>query len=225
MNRYFLVFFTFITFFSCRQTVIRSTEFSYILPAQVDDELPMVHLDKSGMDILQIVQLTKLILSDSFPNIHSLLLLKDGRLVYENYFAGRDERIGTKLGYVEHSKNDLHDCRSISKSITGACVGIAVKKGLIKSIDDPVYPYFSQYEKQFDAQKKTITIRHLLTMTSGLKWNKDISYKDPCNTELRMDMKSDPIKFILGRQMVSNPEPAVIITEEIHNYRQRSSSL
>lgn len=42
-------------------------------------------------------------------------------------------------------------------------------------------------------------------MTSGLKWNEDISYRDPRNTELRMDMSSDPIDFILSRPMVSEP--------------------
>ncbi|QDZ61999.1 hypothetical protein EVD20_02535 [Elizabethkingia bruuniana] len=67
------------------------------------------------MDTVQIINLTKLILSDTIPNIHSLLILKDNKLVYENYFAGDDEIVGKKLGYVEHGIEDLHDCRSMSK--------------------------------------------------------------------------------------------------------------
>ena len=157
------------------------------------------------MDTIQIVNLTKLILSDTIPNIHSLLILKDEKLVYENYFAGNDEMSGKKLGYIEHTIDDLHDCRSISKSVTSACIGIAVKKGLINNIDEPIFSYFTQYQKNFDEQKKKITIRHLLTMTSGIKWNENISYRDPRNTELRMDNSSDPVDFILGRTMVSEP--------------------
>ena len=42
-------------------------------------------------------------------------------------------------------------------------------------------------------------------MTSGLQWNEDISYRDPGNTELGMDISSDPIAFILGRAMVAEP--------------------
>lgn len=205
ITRFLLVVFALLTFFSCEQAHVRSTDYSYKQPLQLADGISIDHLEHSGIDTAQIIHLTKLILSDTFPNIHSLLIFKDGKLVYENYFAGKDERVGKKLGYIEHNMDDLHDCRSVSKSITAACVGIAVRKGLIKSIDDPIYPYFSQYEKKFDAQKKSITIRHLLTMKSGLKWNEDISYRDPRNTELRMDMSSDPIGFILSRPMVSKP--------------------
>ncbi|MEN4760807.1 hypothetical protein ABEG63_10785 [Chryseobacterium sp. C39-AII1] len=72
--------------------------------------------------------MTKLILSDTIPNIHSLLILKDDNLVYENYFDGTDEKLGKKLGYITHSRDDLHDCRSITKSITSACIGLALQK-------------------------------------------------------------------------------------------------
>lgn len=127
-------------------------------------------------------------------------------MVYENYFDGTDEKLGKKLGYITHSRDDLHDCRSITKSITSACIGLALQKGLIKSTDTSIYNYFAQkYGNKFDNNKKKITIRHLLTMTSGLEWNEDVSYRDPRNTELRMDESSDPIGFILGRQMITEP--------------------
>ncbi|MEN4760806.1 serine hydrolase [Chryseobacterium sp. C39-AII1] len=77
---------------------------------------------------------------------------------------------------------------------------------MIKSTDTSIYNYFAQkYGNKFDNNKKKITIRHLLTMTSGLEWNEDVSYRDPRNTELRMDESSDPIGFILGRQMITEP--------------------
>jgi len=196
---------TFFSLLSCEQKHIRSTDYSYSKPVQLSDSIKTDHLYSVSMDTSQIVNLTKLILLDTFPNIHSLLIFKNDRLVYENYFSGYDEISGKKTGYVEHKIDNLHDCRSMSKSVTSACIGIAVKKGLIKNIDVPIFPYFKKYLENFDERKKKITIRHLLTMTSGLKWNEDISYRDPRNTELRMDISWDPIDFILGRLMVSEP--------------------
>src|SRR6185437_1869877 len=110
----------------------RSTAYSYVKPKQLDDGLPVDAMYNEGMDTGRIVALTKLILDNTYPNIHSLLILRHGKLIYENYFAGKDESNGgAPVGYVNHTIDDLHECRSVSKSFTGACVGIAVKQGLI----------------------------------------------------------------------------------------------
>lgn len=202
----FLLIFLLFAFNNCGgQKRIRSTEYTYTIPAQLADSIAIGNLQEVGIDSLPIIQLTQLILADTFPNIHSLLIYKNNKLVYENYFAGKDEEIGRKLGYIEHGLNDLHDCRSITKSITSACIGIAVKNGFINNIDHPIASYFPQYAKHFTGQKQQITIRHLLNMTSGLEWNEDISYRDPRNSELQMDGSADPIEFIISRNMVAAP--------------------
>jgi CubicO group peptidase (beta-lactamase class C family) len=191
--------------FGCHSNY-RSTAYSYIIPKQLSDGLPVAAMYNEGMDTGKIVALTKLILGNTYPNIHSLLILRHGKLIYENYFAGEDEVDGIgPVGYVNHTMDDLHDCRSISKSFTSACVGIAIKQGFIKSIDEPIFPYFQAYAKYFDAAKKKITIRDLLTMTSGLEWDEKISYLDPKNSEIQMDGSHDPIAFILSRRLTSTP--------------------
>ena len=191
--------------FSCHQSHYRSTAYSYVKPIQLDDGIPVDAIYNNGMDTGRIVALTKLILADTFPNIHSLLIFRHGKLVYENYFAGEDQLIGKNVGYVDHTIDDLHDCRSISKSFTSACIGIAVKQGIIKSIDEPIFPYFKEYSTYFDSTKRKITIRNLLTMTSGLEWDEKISYLDPKNSEIQMDRSADPITFILSRKLTSAP--------------------
>jgi len=172
-----------------------------MIPKQLPDGLPVDAMYNVGIDTDKIVKLTKLILADTFPNIHSMLLLRHGKLVYENYFAGEDGR----AGYVNHTIDDLHDCRSVTKSFTSACIGIAVKQGYIKSIDEPIFPYFKDYAKYFDAAKRKITIRHLLTMTSGFEWDEKITYLDPKNSEIQMDKSEDPVAFILSRKLTSAP--------------------
>lgn len=184
----------------------RSTVYSYVKPKQLSDGLPVDAMYNNGMDTGRIVALTKLILADKYPNIHSMLIIRRGKLIYENYFAGEDEvHGGTPVGYVNHTIDDLHDCRSISKSFTSACIGIAVRHGYIKSIDEPIFPYFKEYAKYFDPGKRKITIRNLLTMTSGLEWNEKISYRDSDNSETQMDRSDDPISFILSRKLTSVP--------------------
>lgn len=191
---------------ACHQSHDRSTYYSYLQPTQLDDELPVAPMYDEGMDTSKIVALTKLILADTFPNIHSMLILRHGKLIYENYFAGEDEIVGKgKAGYVGHTVDDLHDCRSVSKSFTSACIGIAIKQGFIKSIDEPIYSYFLEYARYFDPAKRKITIRHLLTMTSGLDWDENTPYLDPKNTEIQMDGSDDPISFILSRKLTSTP--------------------
>ncbi len=184
----------------------RSTAYSYVKPRQFSDSLPVGTMYDEGMDTSKIVALTKLILADTFPNIHSMLILRHGKLIYENYFAGEDEIVGKgRAAYVGHTADDLHDCRSISKSFTSACIGIAIKQGFIKSIDEPIFSYFKEYGKYFDSTKRKITIRHLLTMTSGLEWDENTPYLDPKNSEIQMDGSDDPVQFILSRKLTSVP--------------------
>jgi CubicO group peptidase (beta-lactamase class C family) len=184
----------------------RSTAYSYAKPEELFDGIPVDVMYNEGIDTGKIVTLTKQILDNTYPNIHSLLILRHGKLLYENYFAGEDEILGgAPVGYVNHAIDSLHDCRSVSKSFTSACVGVAVRQGFIKSIDEPIFLYFKEYEKYFDEAKRKITIRNLLTMTSGLEWDEKISYLDPQNSESQMDRSDDPISFILSRKLASDP--------------------
>ena len=185
------------------QQMFGSTKYVYSIPQNLHDGINIGNA--SDIDTTKIIALTESILKQEFPNFHSLLIAKNSKLIYENYFSGTDEIIGKKLGYINHAIDDLHDCRSISKSITSLCIGIAIDQGLIKSLDEPIIQYFPEYENYFDAQKRQITIKHLLTMTAGFEWNEDISYRDLKNSELQMDISSDPIKYILSRQIISSP--------------------
>ena len=165
----------------------RSTAYSYVKPKQLSDGLPVDAMYNNGMDTGKIVALTKLILADKYPNIHSMLICRHGKLIY-----------------VNHTLDDLHDCRSISKSFTSACIGIAIKQGFIKSIDEPIFSYFKEYAKYFDSAKRKITIRNLLTMTSGLEWD-ETNYNDPKNSYFQMRASKNPIKFILCCKLTSTP--------------------
>ena len=93
--------------------------------------------------------------------VAGLLILQDGKIRMERY----------ALGFSEADRWTSH---SVAKSVTSTLVGAAIRDGYIKSIDDYITNYIpdlkgSAYEK--------VTIRHLLTMTTGVRWNEN--YTDP----------------------------------------------
>jgi CubicO group peptidase (beta-lactamase class C family) len=107
---------------------------------------------------------------------------------------------------IAHSKDSLHDIRSITKSFTSACIGIAIKQGKIKSVDQKIFEFFPEYERQDTGLKSTLTIKHLLTMSSGLSWNEDTaSYDDLANSEVQMIKSPDPVGFVLSQPMAALP--------------------
>jgi len=65
----------------------------------------------------------------TYPNIHSILISYNDKLIYEKYWTGSDEKHGKSIGVVAHGIDSLHSCRSVTKSITSACIGIALQQG------------------------------------------------------------------------------------------------
>ena len=85
---------------------------------------------------------------------HAFIVARDNQLLFEEYFNG-------------FARDSLCTSWSLSKSFTGALVGVAIAEGYIKSPDDPITRYLSELKGQdFDA----ITIRDLLTMGSGIQY-------------------------------------------------------
>ena len=158
-----------------------------------------------GVDAGIVGRLEREIGSGVYPNIHSLLIARHGKLVYEHYWPGKDEILGRDLGVIAHSADSLHDLRSVTKSIVGACIGIAIAEGKIKGIDAPVFSFFPEYAQWDTGMKAGLTIRHLLTMSSGLDWDESRSYADTLNSEIAMDRSADPIGYVLSRPMVHAP--------------------
>ena len=92
---------------------------------------------------------------------NSVLLVKNGTVVHEEYFRGFT------------SKTEFNTY-SVTKSFTSALVGIAIDKGLISSVDDLIWDYFPNQTFDFDSEyKQKVTIHHILTMTSGFDYGED----------------------------------------------------
>jgi CubicO group peptidase (beta-lactamase class C family) len=170
-----------------------------------DDGLSLGRMPEEGIDTVVIRQLETEIQNGAYPNIHSLLIARHNKLVYEQYWPGMDEHYGGARGMMAHGKDSLHDMRSVSKSIVSACIGIAIAQGKIKGVGAPVLSFFPEYARLDTGIRSSLTIRDLLTMSSGLDWNENIPYSDPRNSEIAMDRSNDPIEYVLSQPFVRRP--------------------
>jgi CubicO group peptidase (beta-lactamase class C family) len=115
-------------------------------------------------------------------NVAGLLVIKHGKIVLERYGLGE-------------TADDRWTSFSVGKSLTSTLIGAAIKDGYIKGLDAPVIDYLPGLKgSAYDG----VTIRQLLTMSSGAKWNED--YTDP---------KSDVNQFALGNPGPNGENPIV----------------
>ncbi|MGD9140935.1 MAG: serine hydrolase [bacterium] len=124
---------------------------------------------------------------DDAIEIHSVIIVRDGRLVLEAYMHPYD-------------RGTLHNVKSVSKSVISALVGIALREGVIGSLDETVYQHFPEYiTDDMDPRKREINLWHLLTMTSGL----DLDENGPISAEIFGSL--DWLKKTYERPMENRP--------------------
>lgn len=104
-------------------------------------------------------------------NFHGLVILRHGELVAEAYRTGRDRRILTLLPRKRRfDAAQLHDVRSVTRSVFGLLWGIAESQGKLPAMDTAVLPLYPALSRLARRGRQAITVRHLLTNTSGLSW-------------------------------------------------------
>ncbi len=139
-------------------------------------------------------------------NLHSVIVVRNSRLVFERYYEGVDYSWGTPLGNINFTSETLHDLRSISKSIVSLLYGIALAEGKVPKLDTPLVDAFPEYDDLItDSDRRRITVEHALTMTMGLKWNENLPYTDRRNSEIAMEYARDRYRYVLSRPIVSEP--------------------
>jgi CubicO group peptidase (beta-lactamase class C family) len=128
-------------------------------------------------------------------DLHSLLVIRNGYIVYEDY---------PNALYDVNRKHILH---SVTKSFTSSLIGIAIEEGYIGSITDTVISYFPDRTIQnMNAYKEAMTIEHLLTMTSGYDWDEWLyPYTDPRNDLIEMIVSGECTQFMLDHPVVDDP--------------------
>jgi CubicO group peptidase (beta-lactamase class C family) len=160
--------------------------------------------EETGFQPEALEKLTTDLRSGVFPNTHAVLIERDGRLVYEQYFEGSDQRWGQPLGRRVFDASSLHDLRSVSKSVTSAVLGIALAKNFDRALARPIGSFFPHYKLR--PEMNAVTLHHVLTMTTGAEWNEmTVPYTDRNNDELQMSTVKDPVELVLSRPLREKP--------------------
>ena len=121
----------------------------------------------------------------SSANVHAVLVARGGKLVFERYFKGSDEINGRRVENVTFDADTLHDMKSVSKSVASLALGIAIDRGLIRSVDEPIFSFFPELSDLRSPEKDRIRLAHALTMSMGLKWVEAIPDNETTTTTRR----------------------------------------
>jgi CubicO group peptidase (beta-lactamase class C family) len=188
-------------------------------PSTGDDHWPVATPESVGISSETLCPVVKWLGDRKEANVHAVVVVRHGKLVFDHYFTGDDEHLGRSVGEVAFDSQTRHDERSVSKSVTALVVGMAIDHGWIKSVDTPVLSFFPEYADLRTPEKDRITLRHLLTMSSGLDWHElDVPYTDAANSEIRMDTAPDPYRFALEQSVIVPPG-------QVWNYNSGSTEL
>ncbi|GAA3836089.1 serine hydrolase [Deinococcus aetherius] len=155
----------------------------------VPSDLPTTRPEDAGLDPNRLDALHARI-ERALPHVTSLLVARHGHLAFERYF-----------GIYPTSPQDT---QSVTKSLVSLLVGVALDRGLLAGLDQPVLPLLgSDADALTDARWRDVTVRHLLTMTSGLP----SELTDAAYDEAWM-ASEDPVRFALARPLVADPGTA-----------------
>ena len=137
-------------------------------------------IDNSALD-----KAYNLFFSNKLPLSKGLIVMRNGFLVSEAY--AQDLNDLTKIDNIQ----------SCTKSITALLIGIAIKDGLIESVNDPIYKYLPEYFDN-DIRKREISIRNCLSLQAGLasEGNKD--------SENMVNLDGSSLKFVLSKPMIAD---------------------
>jgi len=181
-----------------------------------------------GIDPGPLAALDADIASSKLPFVDSLLVMRCGQVVFDRRYSHDYASIYGKEAHTKGPLNarmtgpynyfdpawhpyyqgtDQHTMQSVSKTVTSATIGVAITRGDFKApLSTPVLQYFdATHVKNVDARKQRMTVRDLLTMTSGLDWNEDLPYDDPNNPSDLMEASDDWVQFVIDRPMKDEP--------------------
>lgn len=159
----------------------------YHPPVLLQDGWKVGAPDKEGLDMDLLLQAAEQCRKNKKTD--AFIVARHGVLIMDSYYNG-------------YGAEDLHKVWSITKPVTAALIGIAIEKGQIASAEDSIAGYMGGYTADMPADKKNITINHLLSMNSGIAWT-ELGGKN--GAAYKVAYSPDWIRFVLQQPMHTAP--------------------
>lgn len=188
-----------------------SDYYPYTPPEFIDDGLDVGTLEEAKIDSQMILKAVGRIYNGKYGEVHSMLIYKDNRLVFEEYYKGHKYQWDAPNYHgelVQWDRDMMHHLMSCTKSYASAFIGIAVEQGHIDNVHESIFNYLPDHQYLNTDGKDKITIEHLLTMTSGLQWNEwNAVHGSSANDidRIYFECSNDPVKCVLERPLVDEP--------------------
>ena len=155
--------------------------YQYSIPKAPDSTMQSASLEDVGIDI-SMLSFMDLANGKNLEHIHGIIITKDRKLVFEEYFHG-------------YNRENIHDIRSAFKSLASLALGKAMMKNDELNVENAVVDYYPEYSIN-DAQKKKINIYHILTMSTGIQLEDEDKmqweHKDWVGYKLNLPMVHEP---------------------------------
>ena len=170
------------------------SDYVYQVPAQLNDGWLVSSLETEGVVAPSLTNMMNAISSEGHDAfLRNILVIKNNRLVFEEYFGG------THVDTLSH-------LQSATKSIVSAVYGIAETNGIVGSTDNSLFSYFPEYQQLSNVDKEAIQVQHVLTMTPGLDWNENSAPTfDTQNDNIAAYDSNNYIEYVLQKDLVNTP--------------------
>jgi CubicO group peptidase (beta-lactamase class C family) len=145
-----------------------------------------------GVDAGAISNLVSRLRSGALGAEHALVIVRKGYVITDEYFAG-------------WAAESIHTEQSVTKSVTSLVTGIAIGRGDLRGVNQPLVELLSRYAPiaNLDDRKRALTVRDLLTMRTGLDWSEDSYTGSPL--EQLNNLQTDWLRFVIDWPMREQP--------------------
>ena len=164
---------------------------------------------KHGMvDLIEIFRCGKRAFSRRYPRDYSTIYKTEASQV-----GPLNQRLTGPYNYFDSALHpykqgsEMHSIQSITKTITSIVFGVAITRGDFSSpLDTPVLSWFDETKVlNVDDRKRKMTLRHILTMTTGLEWEEKVPYADKRSDSSKMEGTDDWVAYAINKPMASEP--------------------
>lgn len=157
-----------------------------------------------GFDPNTLIDLHNHVTRRKSKRVQSLLIVREGQLVFEQYYPVRSAKDGTPMPvYFPPSADTYHQMRSVTKTVTSTLIGNLLYRNMIPSIDVPLFDYFVDRDVADLDKKKHIQLKHALNFNSGLDWAEWGAWPSDA---MGMWLSPDPYAYILNKGVAYEPE-------------------